>query len=68
MKQQDREKILMKWSQNLELDVFICVELDFVVNIDVSLLLEADALIFYPLNRVTTQVTGWLRLLGILSS
>ena len=46
------KKLLMKLPQNLELDVYVCVEFDFAVNIRVHSLLEADASIFYPLNRV----------------
>ena len=50
--QQGRKKVLTKWPQNLELDVFISVESNFVVSFNVFLLLEADAPIFYPLNPV----------------
>ena len=45
----------IKLCQSLELDVFVCVEFEYVIEIGISRLLEADAPIWYPLNRVKRQ-------------
>ena len=52
----DSDKNVMKLSKYLVLDVFLCVEFEYVVYIEVSLLIEADARIWDPLNRVVRRI------------
>ena len=54
----DWQKRHMKLSQYFALDVFWGVEFKYVVIFDVSPLVEADARILYPLNRVICHLTG----------
>ena len=47
---------MIKLSQYLDLDVFLRVEFEYVTQIVVSFLFEADARYWYPLNRVEQEM------------
>ena len=44
------EKMFVKLYQNWDLNVFLCVEFEYVAHVRLSLVHEADARFWYPLN------------------